>query len=200
MMRRRIAAVLLVWLAACTRAEAPPSASEQAPAPASPPPSPPAASAAPAEPEPVPTPTAMPTTAPAKKPTSPPTDKTPRPKPNAPESTPPPGGGATVAVHANNRFACTGGEKREDVFAAPEPHGARITITGQGPCPGEVRDWKAELRASRIEVNATHGTPSKCRCTGAGDLVLRGVPPGAYEVQVNGGFDRPIAARVVVPQ
>ena len=78
--------------------------------------------------------------------------------------------------------------------------GARITITGQGPCPGEVRDWAAEVSASRIDVNATHGTQSRCRCSGTGDLVLRGLDPGTYDVHVNGGFDRPIATRVVVLQ
>lgn len=206
-MRLRIAAMIglvtLAGIAACSKKEAPPSASEPLgePAPASAAPTgvppvgqPPAEAPATATAAPVtPTPTPLATTTPpAPKPVY---------RPGAPESTPAPDRGEKkIAVHANNRFACTGGEKRDNVLASPEPHGARITITGQGPCPGEVHDWAADVNASRIEVHATHGAPSKCRCSGTGDLVLRGLDPGTYDVHVNGGFDRPIATRVVVPQ
>ncbi len=212
-MGRRIAVMAgigLACLVACSKKEAPTAASQGLPEPASEPAPPPAASAAPTVVPPIgeppleapatataapttPTPTPLATQAPASKPVH----ASPRP----PESTPSPDRDAKkVAVHANNRYACSGGERRESVVAAPEPHGARIIITGQGPCPGEVHDWAAEVNASRIEVHAAHGAPSKCRCSGTGDLVLRGLDPGTYDVHVNGGFDRPIATRVVVPQ
>ncbi len=213
-MRRRLAAILALaglLAAACSKKEAPSAASkglEEAPAPSQPAASAASDNAAPPPPaEPAATATAAPTTVPSPTPLAtahaPPPAPAPKPAlhPSTPESTPSPDHGQKkVAVHANSRYACTGGEKREGVLASPEPHGARITITGQGPCPGEVRDWAAEVSASRIDVNATHGTQSRCRCSGTGDLVLRGLDPGTYDVHVNGGFDRPIATRVVVLQ
>jgi hypothetical protein len=211
-MRRRLAAILALaglLAAACSKKEAPSAASkglEEAPAPSQPAASAASDNAAPPPPaEPAATATAAPTTVPSPTPLAtahaPPPAPKPALHPSTPESTPSPDHGQKkVAVHANSRYACTGGEKREGVLASPEPHGARITITGQGPCPGEVRDWAAEVSASRIDVNATHGTQARCRCSGTGDLVLRGLDPGTYDVHVNGGFDRPIATRVVVLQ
>lgn len=179
-------------LVACSKREAPSANNGAADEPAPPPQAASAVPPLPAEPA-APTATAVaPTPTLAPKPVT---------RPHARESTPSPDfGQKKVAVHANNRYACTSGEKRENVLASPEPRGARITITGQGPCPGEVHDWAAEVSASRIDVHAAHGTPSKCRCSGTGDLVLRGLDPGTYDVHVNGGFDRPIATRVVVLQ
>lgn len=207
-MRTRVAffaalgAAVLAAAAACSKHEAAPTSAQTAePAPSA---------TAPAEPPPpVPTPTAnaTPTAAPEKALEPPRNAPVPAPKPathagKAPiESTPRPDlGKKTVAVRANSHYSCAAGEKRDDVVAAPEPHGARITIVGQGPCPGEVHDWSAELDESTIEIQAAHGAASKCRCTGSGELVLRGLDPGSYEVHVNGGYDRPIATRVLVSQ
>lgn len=105
-----------------------------------------------------------------------------------------------VAVLANNHYTCSSGEKRDNVSAFAEPRGARIAIVGQGPCPGEVHDWSAQVTQQRVEVHGTHGSASKCRCVGSGELVLRGLEPGTYEIAVNGGFDRPIATRITVSQ
>jgi hypothetical protein len=105
-----------------------------------------------------------------------------------------------VAVLANNHYTCSSTEKRDNVAAFAEPRGARISIVGQGPCPGEVHDWSAQVTQARVDVQATHGAASKCRCVGSGELVLRGLEPGTYEIAVNGGFDRPIATRITVLQ
>jgi hypothetical protein len=105
-----------------------------------------------------------------------------------------------VAVLANNHYTCSSTEKRDNVAAFPEPRGARIAIVGQGPCPGEVHDWSAQVTQQRVEVHGTHGSASKCRCVGSGELVLRGLEPGTYEIAVNGGFDRPIATRITILQ
>jgi hypothetical protein len=116
-------------------------------------------------------------------------------------STPAPNLGVKkVAVLANNHFTCTSSEKRDNVAAISETRGARISIIGQGPCPGEVHDWSAMVSEGKVEVHGTHGTESKCKCAGTGELVLRGLEPGTYDINVNGGFDRPIATRVVVSQ
>jgi len=85
-------------------------------------------------------------------------------------------------------------------MASPEPRGARITIIGQGPCPGDVYDWTANTTETRVDITASHGAANKCRCTGSGDLVLRGLDPGTYDVTVNGGYDRPIATHITVAQ
>lgn len=105
-----------------------------------------------------------------------------------------------VVVAANNHFTCSSTERRDNVAAIAEPRGARISIVGQGPCPGEVHDWSAQISERRVEVHGTHGTASKCKCAGTGELVLRGLDPGTYDINVNGGFDRPIATRIVVSQ
>lgn len=105
-----------------------------------------------------------------------------------------------VAVLANNHYTCSSTEKRDNVAAIPEPRGARISIVGQGPCPGEVHDWSAQVTQQRVDVHGTHGSASKCRCAGSGELVLRGLEPGTYDVAVNGGFDRPIATRITILQ
>jgi len=116
-------------------------------------------------------------------------------------STPAPSLGVKkIGVSANNHFTCTSTEKRDNVAAISEPRGARISIIGQGPCQGEVHDWSAQVSERRVEVQGTHGTASKCRCVGSGELVLRGLEPGTYDVAVNGGFDRPIATRITVSQ
>ena len=105
-----------------------------------------------------------------------------------------------VAVLANNHYTCSSTEKRDNVSAFAEPRGARISIVGQGPCPGEVHDWSAQVTQQRVEVHGTHGSAAKCRCMGTGELVLRGLEPGTYDIAVNGGFDRPIATRITVLQ
>lgn len=105
-----------------------------------------------------------------------------------------------VAVLANNHYTCSSTEKRDNVAAFAEPRGARISIVGQGPCPGEVHDWSAQVTQARVDVQGTHGAASKCRCAGSGELVLRGLEPGTYDIAVNGGFDRPIATRITVLQ
>jgi hypothetical protein len=66
------------------------------------------------------------------------------------------------------------------------------------PCPGEIKEWKAEVGDKRVDVHGTHGAQAKCTCAGTGDMVLRGLEPGTYDVHVNGGYNRPIAVRVVV--
>ena len=133
---------------------------------------------------------------------------TPEPHPNKPKAdsdglgaTPAPSLGVKkVAVLANNHYTCSSTEKRDNVAAFAEPRGARISIVGQGPCPGEVHDWNAQVSQQRVEVSGTHGAASKCRCVGSGELVLRGLEPGTYDIAVNGGFDRPIATRITVLQ
>lgn len=127
----------------------------------------------------------------------------PKPKPDDDglHATPAPSLGVKkVAVLANNHYTCSSTEKRDNVSAMPEPRGARISIVGQGPCPGEVHDWSAQVTQQRVEVHGTHGSASKCRCVGSGELVLRGLDPGTYDIAVNGGFDRPIATRITVLQ
>jgi hypothetical protein len=156
-----------------------------------------------------------PTAAPHSRPSSPPKavppslDSKPAAKPKAPakgdddglHATPAPSLGVKkVAVLANNHYTCSSTEKRDNVAAIAEPRGARIAIVGQGPCPGEVHDWSAQVTQQRVEVHGTHGAASKCRCVGSGELVLRGLEPGTYDIAVNGGFDRPIATRITVLQ
>jgi hypothetical protein len=183
---------------------APPPAEEPSPTPQSAPTAhqtspaaPPKPLARPASPAPVATPTATPSPAP-----EPPASK-PKVKPDDDglHATPAPSLGVKkVAVLANNHYTCSSPEKRDNVAAFPEPRGARISIVGQGPCPGEVHDWTAQVTQQRVEVQGTHGAASKCRCAGSGELVLRGLDPGTYDIAVNGGFDRPIATRITVLQ
>ncbi len=103
-----------------------------------------------------------------------------------------------VTVTTSSHYVCTTKEPHESVSVSSETRGARITIGGQGPCPGEIKEWIAEVGDKRVDVHGTHGAQSKCRCAGTGDMVLRGLDPGTYDVHVNGGFNRPIAVRVVV--
>jgi len=116
-------------------------------------------------------------------------------KESQPTSTPPK---HKVTVNTSSHYACSTKDHKESVSVASELRGARITIAGQGPCPGEIKDWTAEIADSRVNVHGTHGTPAKCTCAGSGDMVLRGLDPGTYDVHVNGGYNRPIAVRVVV--
>lgn len=138
-------------------------------------------------------------------PTTTPHASKPSPRPKADDdglhATPAPSLGVKkVAVLANNHYTCSSTEKRDNVAAFAEPRGARISIVGQGPCPGEVHDWTAQVTQARVDVQGTHGAASKCRCVGSGELVLRGLEPGTYDIAVNGGFDRPIATRITVLQ
>jgi hypothetical protein len=154
-------------------------------------PSPPAAPKSLARPSPTTTPT----------PTTSPHANKPKADDDGLHATPAPSLGVKkVAVLANNHYTCSSNEKRDNVAAFAEPRGARISIVGQGPCPGEVHDWSAQVTQARVEVQGTHGSASKCRCVGSGELVLRGLDPGTYEIAVNGGFDRPIATRITVLQ
>jgi hypothetical protein len=98
----------------------------------------------------------------------------------------------------SGHYACSNTAKGEGLSATGEQRGARITIAGQGPCAGEITQWSADVASSRIDVHGTHGTASKCQCTGSADFVLRNLEPGTYDVQINGGFNRPIATRVTV--
>jgi hypothetical protein len=103
-----------------------------------------------------------------------------------------------VSVTTASHYACTTKDHKDTVSVASELRGARITIGGQGPCPGEIKEWTAEVAEKRVDVHGTHGAQAKCTCAGTGDMVLRGLEPGTYDVHVNGGFNRPIAVRVVV--
>jgi len=104
----------------------------------------------------------------------------------------------SVTVTTASHYACTTKDLKESVSVLSETRGARITIGGQGPCPGEIKERTAEVADKRVDVHGTHGAQSKCTCAGTGDMVLRGLEPGTYDVHVNGGFNRPIAVRVVV--
>lgn len=226
MMRRRLAIALIALVAACSKMEkqSAPTASEPA-AQATAAPAAPSASAIPPSPfatapetaptapqvaiEPAPAPTTTPNVPRARPQSVTPNAPAPAPKPaNKPKtdddglhSSPAPSLGVKkVAVLANNHYTCSSTEKRDNVAAIAEPRGARISIVGQGPCPGEVHDWSAQVTQQRVEVHGTHGSASKCRCVGSGELVLRGLDPGTYDIAVNGGFDRPIATRITILQ
>lgn len=150
-------------------------------------------------------PPSLPKAQPAPAPTTTPHASKPSPRPKADDeglhaTSAPSLGVKKVAVLANNHYTCSSTEKRDNVAAFAEPRGARISIVGQGPCPGEVHDWSAQVTQARVDVQGTHGSASKCRCVGSGELVLRGLEPGTYDIAVNGGFDRPIATRITVLQ
>lgn len=212
--------------AACSKADptatqSQPAATASASSPATPPVFPAEPTTAPSAPvvvapaeEPAPGPQSKPATPhaapPAKtlarpSPTATPVPRANKPQPKADDdglhATPAPSlGMKKVAVLANNHYTCSSTEKRDNVAAFAEPRGARIAIVGQGPCPGEVHDWSAQVSQQRVEVHGTHGAASKCKCVGTGELVLRGLEPGTYDIAVNGGFDRPIATRITVLQ
>lgn len=132
---------------------------------------------------------------PRKQPSAPPRPPAPDPAPSR-ESTVTHKG---ITVSTTGHWICTAKPSQQDsVSATTEPRGARIAIAGQGPCAGEIREWSAVKHEDRIDVTGTYGTKARCRCDGSGEMLLRGIDPGSYEVHVNGGFDRPIVARINV--
>lgn len=128
-------------------------------------------------------------------------------EPEPPPTPPPvPPSSSSVRLYVTDDYRCSNNDRTSEIKVTPRANGARIAVSGQGPCPGESPRWAAEMpkhlntgKTKRIQVRASGGTPSRCLCHGTGTFDLGGLAPGEYDVEISGGFNRRIMTLVVVP-
>lgn len=147
-------------------------------------------------------PTSQPVARPSEPPPPPPTNPTPPPRPPAVaavDAASPAAQPATqVEVETSGRWSCRSSNEPTAVTAVTKDRYAVITISGQGPCPGEINGYTAVVRYGRVDVEGHHGAPSRCLCTGKGEFVIGPLEPATYDVRVEGGFNRSISVPITV--
>ncbi len=110
---------------------------------------------------------------------------------------------APFLVASDAQFRCSSPSTPSSVKITASSQRLRVDVTGQGPCPGEVEGWKVDVREPKlggfIRVTSHGGKPSRCLCHGEATFEIAHVPPGAYRVEVSGGFNRNVSGNVTIP-